>query len=452
MFLTGYLIIILLSVVVIALLLLYIKKHNLYKAITDIDSVIKEKESSVSNLDEKLNNLSNEYDEKFQALNKDYLQKKKTFKELLNEISILEEELELTSYGLYKPHYDFDTSEKYKEEIGAIRAKQKDLIREKTAIVCHTKWVVEGSERKGQQMTNQYMRLMLRAFNGECDAAILKVKWNNITTMETRIRKTYEAINKLGTINNIEITSEYCNSKIDELRLTHQYQEKLYEEKEEQRRIKEQMREEEKTQKEIEKATREAETEEKRYQQALEKARKEVEEAQGEKLTELNEQIVELEERLKEAQQLKERTISRAQLTKSGYVYVISNIGSFGEDVYKIGMTRRFEPMDRVRELSGASVPFSYDIHAMIYAENAPELEGTLHNAFESKRVNMVNARREFFKVTLDEIQKVVEENHAEIEFTQIAEAKEYRETVAMLQTNEKEEQHESLAVKPHGY
>lgn len=378
--------IILLSAIVIVLLFLYIKNHNLYKAIylkykdiTDLDSVMRKKESDISNLDKKCRELNN-----------DYLQKKKTFEELSNELSLLEEDLELTSYGLYKPHYDFDTSEKYKKELEVIRANQKDLIREKTAVVGHAEWTVEGSKRKGQQMTNQYMRLILRAFNGECDAALLKVKWNNITTMEKRIRKAYEAINKLGTVQNIEITPTYYNSKVKELRLTHEYQERLYEEREEQRRIKEQIREEEKAQKEIEKARREAESEEKRYQQALEKAKKEVEEAQGEELTELNEQIVKLEEQLKEAQQLKERAISRAQITKSGYVYVISNIGSFGENVYKIGMTRRLEPTDRVRELSGASVPFSYDVHAMIYSENAPELESKLHNVFESKRINMV--------------------------------------------------------------
>ena len=451
----GYLVIILLLAIVMVLIYLYIKKHNLYKAISvkykdiiDLDKVIKEKESSVSNLDEKLDNLNKEYNERFQELNNDYLQKKKTFEKLLHEISILEEDLELQSYGLYKPHYDFETSERYKEELEAIRTKQKELIREKTAFVCHTEWTVSGSKRKGQQMTNQYMRLMLRDFNGECDAAILKVRWNNILTMEKRVRKAYEAINKLGTVHNIEITSEYFHFKLEELRLTHEYQEKRHEEKEEQRRIREQIREDDRAQKEIEKARKEAEVEERRCQQALEKAKKEVERAQGEKLIGLNEKIVKLEEQLREAQQLKERAISRAQLTKSGYIYVISNIGSFGKNVYKIGMTRRLEPTDRVRELSGASVPFPYDVHAMIYSENAPELENKLHNLFKSQRINMVNTRKEFFRATLDEIQRIVEENHGGIDFAKIPEAKEYRETVAMLQSDEKEEPETSIEDK----
>ena len=254
--------------------------------------------------------------------------------------------------------------------------------------------------------------------------------------MEERIYKAFEVINKLGEQNHIEITDEYLTLKLNELRLVHEYQEKLYEEKEEQRRIKEQMREEEKALREIEKAKREAEKEEERYQKALEKAKLDVEQAQGAKLEKLNENIRLLEEKLRQAHEQKERAVSRAQLTKSGHVYVISNIGSFGENVYKIGMTRRLDPVDRLKELGDASVPFSFDVHAMIYSENAPELENKLHKIFDSKRVNLVNLRKEFFKINLDEIEQSVVENHGEIEFTKIAEAKEYRESVAI---NEKQ-------------
>lgn len=132
-----------------------------------------------------------------------------------------------------------------------------------------------------------------------------------------------------------------------------------------------------------------------------------------------------------------ERAISRAQMTRSGHVYVISNVGSFGEDVYKIGMTRRLDPMDRVRELGDASVPFRFDVHAIIYSEDAPTLENKLHKKFHHRRVNYINHRREFFRVSLDEITKAVHEYHGEIEFTLLAEADEYRKTVAFFKEND---------------
>jgi hypothetical protein len=121
-------------------------------------------------------------------------------------------------------------------------------------------------------------------------------------------------------------------------------------------------------------------------------------------------------------------------MTKSGHIYVISNIGSFGEDVYKIGMTRRLEPMDRVKELGDASVPFEFDVHALIHSENAPELENKLHKLFDNKRVNLVNNKKEFFNITLPEIEKAVKEFYGDIEFTKMAEAKQYRETISMRQ------------------
>lgn len=129
---------------------------------------------------------------------------------------------------------------------------------------------------------------------------------------------------------------------------------------------------------------------------------------------------------------IKERAISQAQLTKSGYVYIISNIGSFGENIYKIGMTRRLEPEDRVRELSGASVPFPFDIHAMIYTENAPALENLLHKNFNNKRVNLINQRREFFNVSLDEIEEFIFKNYGEFKLTKLAQAEQYRQSLTL--------------------
>lgn len=280
---------------------------------------------------------------------------------------------------------------------------------------------------------NQQTRLSLLAFNGECDSLILKVKYNNFDRIRDRIYSTYTKINKLGNTQNFNINPDFLDLKIKELHLVHEYQMKLEAEKEEQRQIREQMREEQRAQKELERAQKEAEREEARYQKALEKVREELLQATGEKQTQLEKEIELLNQKLAEAHENKERAISRAQMTRSGHVYIISNIGSFGDGVYKIGMTRRLEPLDRVRELGDASVPYLFDVHAIIYSEDAPALESQLHQTFDEKRINLVNPRKEFFKVGLEEIVEAVRANHGEIEFTLKAEAAEYRQTRAIL-------------------
>jgi 2-phospho-L-lactate guanylyltransferase (CobY/MobA/RfbA family) len=350
----------------------------------------------------------------------------------------LEEQEIVEAFGFYESKYDFQEAEEYKQRLDKIRSQQKQMIKDKQAAVCNTEWSVAGSVKEGKKMTDNFLKLVLRAFNGECDASVVKVKYNNVQTMENRIRKTYEDLNKLSQTTHCEITSRYLDLKLQELWLTHEYQERKYQEQEEQRIIREQMREEEKALRELEKARQDAEKEERRYQEALEKARKDVESATGKAQEKLFSQIEELQKRLAEAEANKERAISQAQLTKSGHVYIISNIGSFGEDVYKIGMTRRLEPMDRVKELGDASVPFPFDVHAMIFCENAPELESRLHKRFNNRRMNKENERKEFFRVSLDEIVRVVRETDqelnickSEVTFTKVAEATDYRKTLA---------------------
>ena len=273
---------------------------------------------------------------------------------------------------------------------------------------------------------------MLRAFNGDCDSLISKVNWSNIDKMEERIRKAKKDIEKMNEDLKITLSVNYLNLKLQELWLTHELANKIREEKEEQRRIREQIREEEKLRKEIEKAMAEAKKEEEQFKNAIDMARTELEQASEGQKAALLDKIQELEERLHEAEEKEERAISRAQMTKSGYVYVISNIGSFGENIYKIGLTRRLEPMDRVKELGDASVPFTFDVHAMIYSEDAPKLENTLHNTFVTSRMNRINPRKEFFKISLDEIEEIAKKHDGKVEFTKIAEAREYRESLAL--------------------
>ena len=376
----------------------------------------------------------NEIQIKASNLNDKYTEAKSIFKELERDIRLYQNDLEFVELGIYEPIFDLETSEKYKDKILEVVNKQKLLIKGGNACVCQTEWVVGNSRKQGEIMTRRYINLSLRAFNGECDSLISKVRWNNVKRFEERIKKAFDAINKLGQSNNTFLTDKYLKLKLDELHLTYELEYKKYQEKEEQRAIREEQREEEKAQREFERAAKEAEMEEMRFQKALERAQKELGLVSGEELEKLNQQILQLQQNLKEAHEAKERAISRAQETKSGHVYIISNIGSFGDDIFKIGMTRRLEPMDRVRELGDASVPFRFDLHALIFAENAPELENLLQKEFHDRRINKVNYRKEYFRVTLDEIEQVIKEKYSkEVDFIKIPEAQEFRETKSII-------------------
>lgn len=353
----------------------------------------------------------------------------------MKEAAIYDESIELAELGFYKPHFDFDTSEKFKEKIYSVKSEQKHMISNKEAIYCNTEWTVEGSKAKGRTMTNRGIRLTARAFNNESDLAISNTRWNNAVRMEQRIEKVFNAINKLNASNRIYISEEYLVLKLKELRLTHEYKEKKQQEKEEQTEIRRQMREEAKLEQEMEKAIKDEE----KYQKLLEKAKADAEKVTGAKLASLKEKIASLDIELAEAKEKSERAKSMAEQTKIGHVYIISNIGSFGEDVYKIGMTRRLEPLDRVRELGDASVPFLFDVHAMIYAEDAPTLEKSLHKSFDFKRLNLVNNRKEFFQTTLEEIKNETFKISPDAEFIETAEARQYRESQAIRAQREEQ-------------
>lgn len=345
---------------------------------------------------------------------------------------------ELQSYGLYENAFEFEDSPRYKHELSETRAKQKQMVRDKTAATCSSPWVVDGNRRKGQKMVNEQLRLMLRAFNGDCDAAIAKMTHKNANAQLDRVYKAFTAVNKLGSTKSCEIQPDYLDFKIKELRLVREYHEKKELEREEQRAIREQIREEKKAQQELDRAKKEAEQQERRFREALLIAKAEAESSSAEMTTEMRMRISQLEQQLAEAEENTIRAISRAQLTKSGHIYVISNVGSFGEGVYKIGMTRRLDPNDRIKELGDASVPFPFDVHAMISSNNAPALETELHQKFDEHRVNLVNRRKEFFKVPLSEIRDILTvHNDAEVHWTMLADAQEYNDTVQMRKGSE---------------
>lgn len=283
-------------------------------------------------------------------------------------------------------------------------------------------------------MVKDNVKQILRSFNNESEVLINKVKFSSVDSYRQRIIRSYEQLNKLNDRMNIAITPKYLDAKLEELTLAYEYAVKKQEEKERAKEERERLREEAKLQKEIEAQRKALEKEQQQYQRALETVEAQLKESPED--AGLLAKKAELEANLVEVHKGIEDVDYREANKRAGYVYIISNIGSFGEGVYKIGMTRRLEPMDRVNELGDASVPFNFDVHAMIFSDDAPALETALHHAFEDRRINMVNNRREFFRVSLDEIEKVVKENFKEraVEFTRVPEAEQFRESEKMRQ------------------
>lgn len=309
-------------------------------------------------------------------------------------------------------------------ELQKARELTKSLIKTSKAASCD---YVEPNRR------NTAIKFVLDAFNGKVDSTLSKIKHNNYGKLSQEIKDAFQLVNYNGSaFRSAKITDIFLQARLNELKWGVAVNEIMLEEKEEQRRIKEQLREEEKARREYERAIKEAEKEEKTIQQAIDKATKELMLAGEEQRLALEQKLAELQIKFEEAEAKNQRAISMAQQTRSGHVYVISNIGSFGENVYKIGMTRRLEPLDRVRELSDASVPFAFDVHAMIYSDDAPSLENHLHKVFNGKQVNKVNSRKEFFNVGIKDIKSTVANMNIDAHWTMFADAKEYRESLAI--------------------
>lgn len=353
---------------------------------------------------------------------------------LRREHSQLSEEVTLAETGFYESRYQHDTSAAFKEALSRNQERQKEMIKGNSAALRDAPLPASQADR---EQIAKVLSLMLRAFNGECDAAVAKVRYNNYQQLKHRIEKAFTTINKLGAPQGCEIAKWFLLLKLEELQLTCEHAMKVQAEKEEQREIKEQMRQEAIAARELERATQQAQDEERRRQIEVAKARRDLEAAElqhksAKEQETLRQRVAELEGRLAEATAEKERAVSRAQLTRSGHVYVISNIGSFGENIYKIGMTRRLDPMDRVWELGDASVPFDFDVHAIIFTEDAPTLESALHARFADRRLNLINKRKEFFHVSIQEIAAVVREHCGDILLTEIAQADEFAQSEAM--------------------
>lgn len=334
-------------------------------------------------------------------------------------------------FGLYTPRYSFASVEEYKFKLEQIRTQQKEMIKKDTAISGSKNWTVDGSKSKGTKMINDVKKLFLRAFNSDCEDVITKVKYSNYDMSVKKIRQSADSIERLGKSMGLIISAKYINLKLDELSLAFEYQLKKQEEKEAQKEARAELREAQRLQKEIAEQRKKIEKEQTHYETAYAKILKQLESSPNDpallaKQEELKNQMSDIEKALKDIDY-------REANQKAGYVYVISNIGAFGENVYKIGMTRRLDPQERVDELGDASVPFNFDVHAMIFSDDAPALEAALHRAFENRKLNMVNQRREFFCVTLDEIKEVVRKNFDKtVEFIDVPDAEQYRMSIAL--------------------
>lgn len=351
-------------------------------------------------------------------LNRQIKQAKKDVREL---------ELHVITGSVRVGDYDNLRSDEIKNQLSILRSKQDDAVKDGSAVQITGTY----SSKKAQ---NDQVKQILRCFNSECAGIIGDVTVKNADASRAKIQRAYATINKIFQVDGVEISYPYLSLKLEELSLVYSYMVKEEEEREQKKAIREQMLEEEKVRREIEREKQKLEKEESHFSGEVKKLMSYLQKSKDDVERQLYiDKIQELEEKLKALQADKENVLQREQNTRAGFVYIISNLGSFGEDVYKIGMTRRLDPMDRIAELSSASVPFPFDVHAMIFSEDAPGLETILHQYFDKLRVNKVNPRKEFFRVDLEEIKKVVLEHHnATTHFVDIPDAIEYRQTLQL--------------------
>lgn len=327
----------------------------------------------------------------------------------------------LQEVGVYHYRHPLDSAAQYKEHLDRIKADIKSMVQAKTAVHANVNFTFNNSAAKGRTFTNDFSKLMLRAYNAEAENCVRVLKAGTLPSAEKRLNKTAEVVARLGRMMDIYISPDYHALRLRELAFTADYLAKVQEEKEAARAERERLREEEKARQEYRREQERLEKERNHYLNAVEalRAKGEIQEAE------------ELEKKLAELDDALEGIRNREANIRAGYVYVISNRGAFGERMVKIGMTRRLNPMDRVQELGDASVPFRYDVHALFFADDAVGIEADLHRALEGSRVNRVNLRREFFYATPAEVKELLLERAGNLlDYVEEAEASEYNQSI----------------------
>ena len=355
-------------------------------------------------------------------------------KEIINEeLETVKDELNILNNDLIKKYYNFSdysniTSQECRNKLMLLKQHEKDLRQQERDVMIQNKDIRTGKTEQN------IIRQMLRTFNAECDNILFNISIKNIDSAKRQIEKSFETINKLYKVDSAALQNRLLEIKLEQATLMYTYELKYQQEKDIQKAIKEQMVEEAKAQREIDEQKKKIEKDLQQHMGEVNRLMKYLQKSQIDAEKQLYmDKIKELEDKIKLLESNKELVLEREANARAGFVYIISNIGSFGEDIYKIGMTRRLEPMDRIHELSSASVPFEFDVHAMIFSSDAPELENMLHKHFADRAVNKVNPRKEFFNVSIDEIEKVVKEEYNNtVKFTKIPVAKEYRQSINM--------------------
>ena len=339
-----------------------------------------------------------------------------------NELRLLQE------VGYYQFRHPLDDVLSSKQRLDGLRGRIKEAISKRTAVHGKSGWMVNGSLKEGAALVRQFSDLMLRTYNIEADNCVRTVRAHTVDTAKKRLERTREAIVKNGSTMGVAIDESYHALRLEELQLTADHHLRLEQEKENAREERQRLREEAKAQEEFKRRKKDLLKEQAHYQSLLDRSRLNGDDAG---LQEARERLAEITESIEEVEEM-------AANTRVGYVYVISNMGAFGDRVVKIGMTRREDPMQRVYELGSASVPFKFDVHALVFSHDAVSLETALHREFDQQRVNRVNRRREFFRVSLAEVRAALEKvgtNHV-VEFRELAEAPEWRQSQAQQVEN----------------
>lgn len=412
---------------------MYIKeKHE------ELDKEIQNQRKCIDNYkEEQVKQIKNEVS----SLSTKIENRKATINYLENQINSLRDEIDKYNNILSDKIFNSDykdvlvrhfekgiTSKELTNKLSLLTLDEKEMIKNKEAVNYF------GIDFKKREI-NAQVKQILRSFNTECDYIFSQLNARNYEKYHNKIIKVFETLNRIYEIDKVEISRNFLEIKLNKLNLINERAIKIEQEKELQREIKAQMKEEEKVRRELELEEKKIEKEEKQFNKEVKSLFKRLEKSQNDVEKELYaEKIKQLEAKLKLLENDKKNLENRQANTRAGYVYVISNIGSFGENIYKIGLTRRLEPYDRVKELGDASVPFEFDVHAMIFSEDAPTLETTLHRHFRDRELNKVNHRKEFFKVNINEIEEVVKNNHNNtVEFTKIPIASDYWESQNIL-------------------
>lgn len=419
---------------------------ELNKNKNDLEAEIISKQDTLKTIADELNKYGEKVSLK-ESIEQDKLEISKLenkIQELKNQIISYDDQINIESFGLYNPHYSFTSSVEYKQKLDDVRQLQKSLIKDGTAGVITEQLLFNNSLAEGKKVQNQNIKQLIRTFNVECEAAINKVTLSNMKRIENRINRSFETLNNLNVGNLIKLSPTYLRLKLDELHLAFEYEQKKAEEKEILREQREKEKEERKAQAEIERQRKAVEKERKKQAEHFKQAEALLKEKMENltnnddpKYKSLQDEVAKLKTQLAELDEKEASLDYRENHSTAGYVYIISNIGAFGKNVFKIGVTRRLEPLARIKELSSASVPFSFDVHALIFSDDAYKLETDLHNYFDKYRVNKVNNRKEFFGITINQVKEALNKYYNQtFEFTEIPEAEEYRKSLELMQKN----------------